>query len=271
MNKDPYICITLVIYKETHREIVNILKLFSKIKYKKKIILFDNLNQDRSDDFSNFNVEYIKSDKNIGYGSGHNCSLNQKERFDYQIISNVDIDFQVDDIYELIKSMSEDLDIGLISPKILDIKKFTYFNVREFPNIFHLILWKLNSKIINKIFLYKFIDNSKINKPIEANHVSGCFMIVRYDLFKKINGFDKRFFLYLEDTDLCRRIKPLKKIIYNPNFKINHYHQKSHSVKIRYLFLATISSIKYLFKWGFLDKKGYYFNKKLKKEISEFQ
>lgn len=271
MNKDPYICITLVTYKETLQEIINIVKLFTRIKYKKKIILFDNLNQDRSKDFSNLNVDYIKSDKNVGYGSGHNCSLNQNESFDFQIISNIDIDFDIDDIHKLIKSISEDSDIGLISPKIIDINKYTYFNVREFPNIFHLILWKLNSKILNKIFLYEFIDNSKINRPIEANHVSGCFMIVRYDLFKKINGFDKKFFLYLEDTDLCRRIKPFKKIIYNPKFKINHYHQKSHSIKIRYLFLATISSFKYLLKWGFFDLKGYHFNKKLRKEISEIQ
>jgi GT2 family glycosyltransferase len=30
---------------------------------------------------------------------------------------------------------------------------------------------------------------------------------MRKDLFEKLGGFDERFFLFFEDTDLCRRIK----------------------------------------------------------------
>jgi GT2 family glycosyltransferase len=35
--------------------------------------------------------------------------------------------------------------------------------------------------------------------------VSGCFMLLSNVLLQKLNGFDERYFMYLEDVDLCRR------------------------------------------------------------------
>lgn len=37
--------------------------------------------------------------------------------------------------------------------------------------------------------------------------VTGCFLMIKRTLFEKLGGFDERFFLYSEDTDLCRRVR----------------------------------------------------------------
>lgn len=37
--------------------------------------------------------------------------------------------------------------------------------------------------------------------------VTGCFLMIERSLFEKLRGFDERFFLYSEDTDLCRRVR----------------------------------------------------------------
>jgi GT2 family glycosyltransferase/SAM-dependent methyltransferase len=39
--------------------------------------------------------------------------------------------------------------------------------------------------------------------------VTGCFALLRTSLFRSLNGFDERFFMYSEDTDLCRRVRNL--------------------------------------------------------------
>lgn len=44
--------------------------------------------------------------------------------------------------------------------------------------------------------------------------VSGCFMLLSNVLLQKLNGFDERYFMYLEDVDLCRRALQLTKIYY---------------------------------------------------------
>ena len=42
--------------------------------------------------------------------------------------------------------------------------------------------------------------------PFQTSWIIGAAMLVRSELFRRIGGFDPRFFLYFEETDLCRRI-----------------------------------------------------------------
>ena len=67
-----------------------------------------------------------------------------------------------------------------------------------------------------------------------------------------MNGFDNRFFMYMEDVDICRRIDQLgKKKLFYPKVEIIHTHRKDSSKSIK-LFIIHISSIiKYFMKWGF--------------------
>jgi N-acetylglucosaminyl-diphospho-decaprenol L-rhamnosyltransferase len=39
--------------------------------------------------------------------------------------------------------------------------------------------------------------------------ITGCFALLRTSLFRSLGGFDERFFMYSEDTDLCRRVRDL--------------------------------------------------------------
>jgi N-acetylglucosaminyl-diphospho-decaprenol L-rhamnosyltransferase len=39
--------------------------------------------------------------------------------------------------------------------------------------------------------------------------IAECFALLRASLFRSLGGFDERFFLYSEDTDLCRRVRDL--------------------------------------------------------------
>ncbi len=45
------------------------------------------------------------------------------------------------------------------------------------------------------------------NDDRDVDVVTGCFLLMRTELFRALGGFDERFFLYSEDTDLCRRVR----------------------------------------------------------------
>jgi GT2 family glycosyltransferase len=58
---------------------------------------------------------------------------------------------------------------------------------------------------------------------LEARHLLGAFMLVPRDVFRQVGGFDEGFFLYREETDLCRRIAGLgRRILYTPTPVVVH-------------------------------------------------
>ena len=56
-----------------------------------------------------------------------------------------------------------------------------------------------------------------------ADCITGCFHLYKTDDFIELNGFDERYFLYMEDVDICRKIEKLdKKKLYYPKEEITH-------------------------------------------------
>ena len=69
----------------------------------------------------------------------------------------------------------------------------------------------------------------------EVNSVKGFAMFLNLDEFKDIGFFDDNFFIYLEEIDLCRRLRQKdKKIFVDPNILINHQGGSSHDEKYNF-------------------------------------
>lgn len=46
---------------------------------------------------------------------------------------------------------------------------------------------------------------ARLSEPVPVDWIAGLFMAMRADTFRRLNGFDERYFLYCEDADLCMR------------------------------------------------------------------
>jgi hypothetical protein len=91
-----------------------------------------------------------------------------------------------------------------------------------------------------------------LEKSFYPDFIHGCFMLFKTKDFKNIEGFDERYFLYLEDADLCRKIDAVgKKKLYYPNIEITHQHQRGSTKNIKLFFYHLSSAFKYFLKWGF--------------------
>ena len=85
---------------------------------------------------------------------------------------------------------------------------------RYFPYFFNFVA---------SIVLRKRLHYGSNFDVVHPEWISGEFMIIKADIYIKLNGFDEDYFMYVEDIDLCYRAKKLGiKITHNKDFYIIH-------------------------------------------------
>ena len=258
----------IVTYNTNLEDLTQIISCFQKTKLKFKLWISDNSEEDtlRSfiNNFSDDRIEYIFNNSNNGFGSGHNIVLkklmndNFKEKAEFHIILNADIIFEENTIEKMIDYMRKNPEIGQIGPKIYESSGEVNKSCRLLPTPLNLIFRRFFpiKSIVDKMDYNYEMRWCDYNSIMEVPILSGCLMFIRTDILKNVGMFDTRYFMYMEDYDLCRRIGQKYKVIFYPEVKIIHKHGKA-SYKTRKMMIAHINSaIKYFNKWGwFFDNE----------------
>jgi GT2 family glycosyltransferase len=240
---------SIVLFNENLETLKITVDSFLKTPIEKKLYLIDNSPVNTLEAyFEHSEIVYIFVGANIGFGKAHNLVLD-KINSDFHLILNPDVEFLPDVIPDLIKEIKNNSDVSFITPNVVYPNKEKQFVCRKHPTFFDLINRKLKiSK--NQIFKNEY-RNKDLLKPFYPEFIHGCFMLFRTTDFKQLKGFDERYFLYMEDADLCRKIDYSgKKKRYYPNIEITHQHQKGSSKSIKLFFYHLSSAIKYFLKWG---------------------
>ena len=170
------------------------------------------------------NVKCELTNENLGYGKANNIGL-QLVKTKYALILNPDT---------------------LLESSALN----NFFDFTEKHNDFVMLGPNQDENITN-------IENIELKalKNFESNSIKGYAMFLNMEKFKDIGFFDENFFLYLEEIDLCKRIKKLNKKIYIcPKIIIHHHGGKSVDDKFTYQIELTRN-------WHWMWSL-FYFNKK---------
>jgi len=205
-----------------------------------------------------YEIIIVDNDKeNVGYGAGCNRGAG-KAKGKYLFFLNPDTEVFPGAIETLVKFIANNQDVGIVAPILLNEKKVPYpiQITRKLTPLSALVSFSFLNKLfpqnpISKNYWFADWDKRKIQ---EANMIPGTALMISKELFNKIGGFDENFFLFFEETDLCRRVKQTGgKIFINPNAKIIHYWGKStlKSPKTKQIFCR---SRYYYFRkyWGFI-------------------
>ena len=254
---DKYdISATVVLYEDNIRILKKTVESFLHIPFKKRLFLIDNSkNNFLEKEFNHAEINYQFVGKNIGFGAGHNLVLEQiKDHSKYHLILNPDVSFSSEVISSLIKEFQKREDIAMIAPKIVFPDGKHQNSCRRYPSLRDLFIRRSN--FLRRIFISAIhkgeYRDKDLTKSFNPDFVHGCFMLFKTDDFIKVGGFDNRYFLYMEDVDICKKIDAIgKKKMYYPNEQITHILKKESSKNLRLFFIHFISSIKYFKKWGF--------------------
>ena len=161
------------------------------------------------------NLALIQNKENMGFARGCNIGANAaKGRY----ILFLNSDTQVLDRGFL--SMTDFLDknpqIALLGGKLENNDGSIQPSAGKFYNLVNLIIMLLGLERLG--FLRSSPD--KIQK---VDWVSGACMMVRRNIFEKLNGFDDKLFMYMEDMEICFRAQELGYSTYfYPHLKLKH-------------------------------------------------
>lgn len=247
MSADILVSASVVTYNDVNRapDTVNSVTLNTK-KYPLKLYVIDNASTDGTADLieKSGQAVVIRNVKNLGFGAAHNEVLTQ-ELGKYHFVINPDITLNSDVISDMVDYFERNPDVVMAMPKILNTDGTEQKLPKERPTFKRLFFGRLSDKIRSE---YVWADK-EIAEPCEINFCTGCFFCIRTDAFKKVLGFDQRYFMYLEDADLALKAKSKGKVMILPQFSVTHAWERESSKSLKYLFIHIVSCFKFLFKW----------------------
>lgn len=169
-------------------------------------------------------VRVILTGKNLGYGSAVN--IGRRGILDeYLFICNPDLVIDQSAPSLLGEYLDHHKDCAIVGPRIFETDGEVYPSARAFPSIKDALGHALLSMFFpdNRFSRrYKFAA-VKETHAISVDWVSGACFLARAEAFDQVGGFDERYFMYVEDLDLCWRLRQVKWLCaYLPAANVTH-------------------------------------------------
>lgn len=214
-------------------------------------------------------VTYIHTGENMGFGAGHNIIMKDHDKLGaYHLVLNPDIKINKHTLSTLVGYLDKNKDVACAMPQILNSDNTEQLLPKCYPNPLNLFvrffpaLKKLAAGFDRR---YVLADISK-EKPYQVGIVSGCFMLIRSEVFKK-EVFDERFFMYFEDFDLSRRINRSWRLMLVPEVSVYHNYERGAHKQFFLFKTMLISMFKYFNKYAwFFDGERKRVNRKLQNQ-----
>lgn len=256
----PKLTATIVAYKDYSdiRKTIESIEKYTNKSISKKIYIVDNgVAVSDPDEVRAFidhikkydDVEYHDMNMNLGFGKGHNYVLPYLDST-YHAIINPDILLKHDALGIIVDYLDQNSDVGMCIPNITDVHGKRYDIYREEVTVFDMFIRMFCRGLFKKRKARHTMQYEDYSKPFQVPFGQGSFLVIRTELFKELNGFDERYFMYMEDADLCKRVNKRSKLMYLPYATVIHkWRQGSHKNKTLFKYHLK-SMVQYFKKWG---------------------
>lgn len=189
--------------------------------------------------------------QNVGFGRGNNAALPHLTSR-YHLLINPDVSFAPDLLPRMIAYMDEHPEATILTPRVFSEDGSEQYLPKKQPTLRYLLggrLERLGEPFRTWRREYT-LEGQDIRQPTPVGFATGCFLLIRTDVFRQLGGFDERFFLYQEDSDLSRRAMGIGPIIYHPDMRVTHAWARENTRTLRGNLRQISSIMKFFMKWG---------------------
>lgn len=193
------------------------------------------------DEAAFFNLPFpstlIRNAKQQGFGANHNAAF-ERSSGRFFVVVNPDIRLPSLDVERLLDLM-QDPKVGAIAPVVLNGAGGVEDSVRRFPTI---------AGLARRVILKQRVPGYRWGiEPIDVDWTAGMFVVFRREAYAAVHGFDhRRFFMYFEDVDICRRLKKAGwRVVLQPCICVIHDAQRASRRSIKHLRWHLTSAARY--------------------------
>lgn len=200
-------------------------------------------------------IHLLDGNGNIGFAAA--CNLGAKQaQSEILMFLNPDAVLHEPALEEMFNALTSLPKPSVVGGRLLDI----YGKEQRGARRGNLTPW---SALVSMTGLAKFSQKSSIftnmhweNRPLpkqpqEVPALSGACMMFRKPDFEQIGGFDEKYFLHVEDLDICRNIYNAGgKVVFVPTAEITHYGSTSKVHILRVNWYKTKGLVRYFLKFS---------------------
>lgn len=195
----------------------------------------------------------IALDENVGFGRGHNSCLDKLDS-QYHAVINPDIMIDTDAISEICSYMQANPEVAIVTPQLRFPSGEIQNVAKRRPSLMALIARQLPFKCLKGYEKHYLMLDEDLSCIKDVEFCSGCFFVIRTDIYKKIGGFDTDYFMYVEDADITQKALRHGRAVYLPSTYVYHaWHRKTRG-NLSHFFMQLKSMLLYFKKWGFKFK-----------------
>jgi hypothetical protein len=193
-----------------------------------EVIVSDNGSTDDSLEYVRKNhpqVIILENKQNLGFARGNNTGITAAKG-EYILILNPDTVIHDNAFDTWIEWADKHPEAGAFGCRVLNADGSFQNPARPFPTIWRYSIAALYLRFLAYISPFFYSDTYTGWKGLSERTIdwqSGCCILFRGDLLKRLEGFDPRFFYHFEEVDLCYRVnKAGYQILYTPDPVITH-------------------------------------------------
>lgn len=169
-------------------------------------------------------AKWLPTGSNVGYGAAANQGA-AVVGTDYVLICNADVVVRTGSIAALARFLDEHPGTAIVGPLIVDANERFYPSARRFPDLLEAFghgivgqFWPGNP--FSRRYTMAEWDHAASR---EVDWVSGSCFLARRSAWEAAGGFDASYFMYMEDVDLCWRLRKAGwAVAYEPLAKVTH-------------------------------------------------
>lgn len=185
-----------------------------------------------------FPLRIIRNTTPKGFGGNHNAAFAKCSTKWFAVV-NPDIRIQSLDFDALLAPFRTP-EVAAVAPIVLSGDGRVEDSARKFPTL---------SRLCKRIMLRQRLPDYEVQAvPYPVDWVAGMFVVFRRECFQEIGGFDdQRFFMYMEDADICHRIAANGwKTVVTPDVKVVHLAQRASRRNLKHMRWHATSAFRYL-------------------------